>query len=121
MMAMQKHEEFSSEITKKALHMLLTDRRNEFRELSDVILNHLPPEVEIKNWEVFILCFCIDVSKAFKTWSGKDELLPNSALHALTILRQLSRSQSSMTQLTHLLNIAYTIGEEFKIIYKRIG
>jgi len=118
---MQKHEEFSSEITKKALHMLLTDRRNEFRELSDVILNHLPPEVEIKNWEVFILCFCIDVSKAFKTWSGKDELLPNSALHALTILRQLSRSQSSMTQLTHLLNIAYTIGEEFKIIYKRIG
>jgi len=120
MMAMQKHEEFSPYRTRKVLDMLLNDRRNEFRELSELILNHLTPESKIKNWDEFVLCFCIDVSKAFKIWSGKDELLPNSALHTLTILRQLSRHRSSMTQLTHSLNMAYTIGEEFKVIYKRI-
>jgi len=120
-MAMQKHEEFSPDRTRTALDTLLTDRRNEFRELSELILNHLSPESKIKNWDEFVLCFCIDVSKAFKIWSGNDELLPNSALHALTILRQLSRRQTSMTQLTLSPNIAYTIGEEFKVIYKRIG
>jgi len=120
MMVMQKHQEFSPYRTRKALDMLLADRRNEFRELSEQILKNFAPAIVIENWEEFILCFCIDVSKAFKTWSGKEELLPNSSLSSLTILRQLSRRQTSMNQLAHLLNMAYTIGEEFQVIYKRI-
>ncbi len=120
MTAIIKHGEFSPERTRDALDMLLNDRSNEFRELSGQILNNYAPAIKIKNWEEFVLCFCIDVSKAFYTWTGKDELLANSGLHALTILRQLSRRQTSMNQLAHLLNIAYTIAEEFKVIYKRI-
>jgi ribulose bisphosphate carboxylase small subunit len=47
-------------------------------------------------------------------------MLQNSDLKALTILRQLSRDQSSMNQVTHLLNIAFDLAEEFKIIYRRL-
>jgi len=38
----------------------------------------------------------------------------------LTLLRQLSKDKSSMIEVTHLLNIAYTLAKEFKAIYKRI-
>ncbi len=107
--------------TEKALEMLLTDRKNEFRELAEPLFALVPASKgPIKNWEEFILNFCFEVDEAFKTWSGEKELIPNSALKALTILRQLSRDKKSMNQVTHLLNIAFNIAEEFKVIYRRI-
>ncbi|MEX0640227.1 MAG: hypothetical protein WD018_03265 [Nitrosopumilaceae archaeon] len=39
---------------------------------------------------------------------------------ALTIIRQLARGKLTMNELTHLLNISYTLAEEFKAIYKRL-
>ena len=108
--------------TEKALEMLLNDRKNEFRELAEPLFALVPASKgPIKNWEEFILNFCFEVDVAFKTWSGEKELIPNSALKALNILRQLSRDKKSMNQVTHLLNIAFNIAEEFKIIYRRIG
>jgi hypothetical protein len=106
---------------KKALDMLLVDRRNEFRELSEVLLKTSKSMEPIPNFEQFILNFCLDVDEAFKTWSGQTELSVNSPQKALTILRQLSRDKTTMNQLAHLLNLSYTIANEFKEIYRRLN
>lgn len=104
----------------QALDMLLIDRRNEFHELSAVLLRN-PKSIEsIPNSEQFILNFCLEVNEAFKTWSGQEALSVNSPQKALTILRQLSRDKTTMNQLAHLLNLSYTLAEEFKEIYRRL-
>jgi len=104
----------------QALDMLLIDRRNEFRELSAILLKSQKSTDPIPNAEHFILNFCLDVNEAFKTWSGQMSLTDNSPQKALTILRQLSREKTTMNQLTHFLNISYTLAEEFKEIYRRL-
>ena len=104
---------------KQALEMLLVDRKNEFRELSDMVLPKSLNE-PIKNWEQFVMNFCLDVNEAFKTWSGYSELTPTSPQKALTILRQLSMNKTSMTQLSYLLNISDVLAEQFKEIYRRL-
>src|SRR3989338_2148949 len=105
---------------KQALDMLLIDRRNEFRELSEVLLRSPKSMEPVPNSEQFILNFCLDVNEAFKTWSGQMELSTSSPQKALTILRQLSRDKNTMNQLAHLLNISYTLAYEFKEIYRRL-
>lgn len=108
------------EKTNQALEMLLIDRKHEFRELSEVLLK-IPNSIEVvPNSEYFILNFCLEVDESFKTWSGEMELSTNSPLKALTIMRQLSRNKTTMNQLTHLLNLAYTLANEFKEIYRRL-
>ncbi len=109
------------EKTTQALEMLLIDRKNEFRELSEVLLK-IPNSMEIvPNFEHFILNFCLEVDESFKTWSGQMELSVNSPLKALTIMRQLSRDKTTMNQLAHLLNLSYTLADEFKEIYRRLS
>jgi len=115
-----KKEGFEEAKIKQALDMLLVDRKNEFRELSIMILPKTLSE-PIKNWEQFVMNFCLDVNEAFKTWSGELELNDTSPQKALTILRQLSMNKTAMTQLAHLLNISYDLAEEFKEIYRRLG
>ena len=105
---------------KQALEMLLIDRGNEFRELSNVLLRVPKSMTPISNSEQFILNFCLDVNEAFKTWSGETELLIDSPQRALIILRQLSRDKTKMNELVHLLNLSYTLAEEFKEIYRRL-
>ncbi|MEK6831858.1 MAG: hypothetical protein AABZ37_05085 [Thermoproteota archaeon] len=105
---------------KQALEMLLIDRGNEFRELSNVLLRAPKSMTPISNSEQFILNFCLDVNEAFKTWSGEMELLIDSPQRALIILRQLSRDKTKMNELVHLLNLSYTLAEEFKEIYRRL-
>jgi hypothetical protein len=103
--------------------MLLIDRKNEFRELAEVIFSNLPSSTAPLNdseSQKFILDFSLDVNEAFKVWSGQERLLQNSSLKALTILRQLSRGQKAMNSLAHLLNISYNLAEEFKVVYNRI-
>ena len=104
---------------KQALDMLLIDRRNEFRELYGVLLKSKSSE-PMQYSEQFILNFCLDVNDAFKTWSGQVPLALNSPQKALTILRQLSREKTTMNQLAHLLNISYTLADEFMEIYRRL-
>jgi hypothetical protein len=105
---------------KQALDMLLIDRRNEFRELSGVLLKPAKSSEYMSYSEQFILNFCLDVNDAFKTWSGHIPPVVNSPPKALTILRQLSREKTTMNQLAHLLNISYTLADEFMEIYRRL-
>ncbi|MGI0056003.1 MAG: hypothetical protein ACREAK_01375 [Nitrosarchaeum sp.] len=105
---------------KQALDMLLIDRKNEFRELSEVLLRTTKYAETIHNSEQFMLNFCLDVNEAFMTWSGQMDLSINSPQKALTILRQLSRDKTTMNQLAHLLNLSYTLANEFKEIYRRL-
>ena len=105
---------------KQALDMLLVDRKNEFRELYDVLLKTPKSTTPLPDSDYFILNFCLEVNEAFKTWSGQTSLSITSPQKALTILRQLSRDKTTMNQLAHLLNISYTLAEEFKEIYRRL-
>lgn len=117
---MLKKEGFEEEKIKQALDILLeTKFRNEFREISTMVLPKSLSE-PIQNWEQFVMNFCLDVNEAFKTWSGNSELTPTSPQKALTILRQLSMNKTSMTQLSYLLNISDVLAEQFKEIYRRL-
>ncbi len=119
-MSILMHEEFEEARTKKALDMLILDRKNEFKELAETIMHKDPTVNPIKDWEFFILNFCLDVSKEFKSWAGQSGVLQNSDMKALTILRQLGKGKTSMNQMTRLLNTSYDLAEEFKVIYRRI-
>ena len=113
-------EEYETQRAKKALEILMVDRKNEFRELAEVSFGNVQNSTNpFKDWEEFILGFCLDLKSAFKCWSGLKELSPLADRQALRILRQLCRNKS-MIQFTHFLNIAYNLGEEFDTIYRRI-
>lgn len=110
---------YKEEKIQQALEMLYVDRKNEFRELSHVLLNEKALKAMV-NWREFVLNFSLDVEDAFKAWSGQSPLLKSSPQKALTILRQLGHEKTSMNQLAHLLNISYNLSIEFKEIYRRL-
>ena len=118
-MYMLNSEEYHTEKIHQALEMLYIDRKNEFRELSQVLLNEKALSA-MPNWKEFVLNFSLDVEDAFKTWSGQSPLAASSPQKALTLLRQLGHDKTSMNQLAHLLNMSYNISCEFKEIYKRL-
>ena len=103
----------------QTLEMLYIDRKNEFRELSHVLLGEKALQ-SMPNWKEFVLNFSLDVEEAFKTWSGQSPLVIGSPQKALTLLRQLGHDKTSMNQLAHLLNLSYNISCEFKEIYRRL-
>ncbi len=111
--------EYSPEKIKEVLDMLYLDRKNEFRELSQVLLSEKALNA-MPNWKEFVLNFSLDVEDAFKTWSGKSPLSARSPQKALTLLRQLGHDKTSMNQLAHLLNMSYNLSCEFKEIYRRL-
>ena len=112
-------KDYSEDKMHQSLDMLYIDRKNEFRELSEVLLSEKALKA-MPNWKEFVLNFSLDVEEAFKAWSGQTELLVSSPQKALTILRQLGHEKTSMNQLAHLLNISYNLSLEFKEIYKRL-
>ena len=118
-MYMLNTEEYNEAKIHEVLDMLYLDRKNEFRELSQVLLNE-KALAAMPNWKEFVLNFSLDVEDAFKTWSGISPLAPSSPQKALTILRQLGHDKTSMNQLVHLLNMSYNISCEFKEIYRRL-
>ena len=118
-MYMLNTEEYQEEKIYQTLDMLYMDRKNEFRELSLVLLSEKALKA-MPNWKEFVLNFCLDVEDAFKTWSGQNSLLVSSPQKALTILRQLGHDMTSMNQLAHLLNLSYNLSVEFKEIYRRL-
>lgn len=112
-------DKYDGEKVQHALDMLYIDRKNEFRELSEVLLSEKALKT-MHNWREFVLNFSLGVEDAFRTWSGMSPLSPSSPQKALTLLRQLGRNKTSMNQLAHLLNLSYNISLEFKEIYKRL-
>ena len=119
-MYMLNSEEYNPEKIQQSLDMLYLDRKNEFRELSRVLLSEKALSA-MPNWKEFVLNFSLDVDDAFKTWSGQSSLSLNSPQKALTLLRQLGRDKTSMNQLAHLLNLSYDLSCEFKEIYRRLN
>ncbi len=118
-MYMLNTDEYDAGKISQTLDMLYVDRKNEFRELSLVLLNEKALQA-MPHWKEFVLNFCLDVKEAFKTCSGQSALSVKSPQKALTILRQLARDKTSMNQLAHLLNLSCTISIEFKEIYRRL-
>ncbi|QLH06577.1 hypothetical protein [Nitrosopumilus ureiphilus] len=118
-MYMLNTEQYEEKKIQAALEMLYVDRKNEFRELSHVLLSEKALK-SMPNWKEFVLNFSLDVESAFKTWSGQSHLSVSSPQKALTLLRQLGHDKTSMNQLTHLLNISYNLSLEFKEIYRRL-
>ena len=118
-MYMLNTEEYSPEKINEVLDMLYLDRKNEFRELSQVLLSEKALNA-MPNWKEFVLNFSLDVEDAFKAWSGQSPLSPSSPQKALTLLRQLGHDKTSMNQLAHLLNMSYNLSCEFKEIYRRL-
>ena len=118
-MYMLNSSEYQEDKINQALDMLYIDRKNEFRELSQVLLNEKALK-SMTNWKEFVLNFSLDVEDAFKSWSGQISLLVSSPQKALTLLRQLSHDKTSMNQLCHLLNMSYNLSVEFKEIYRRL-
>jgi hypothetical protein len=118
-MYMLNSEDYNQEKIHQALDMMYVDRKNQFRELSKVLL---PENVSntMPTWKEFILNFSLDVESAFDTWSGKSPLSVNSPQKALTILRQLGRDGASLNLLMHRLSMSYNLSTEFKAIYKRL-
>jgi len=111
--------EYDENKVHQALDMLYVDRKNEFRELSHVLLTEKAMK-SMPYWKEFVLNFSLDVEDAFKTWSGQSHLSVSSPQKALTILRRLGHDKTSMNQLAHLLNLSYNLSLEFKEIYKRL-
>ena len=118
-MYMLNSEEYSQEKIHESLDMMFVDRKNQFRELSQVLLPETTSNT-MPTWKEFILNFSLDVESAFETWSGESPLSVNSPQKALTILRQLSRDGASLNLLVHRLNMSYNLSTEFKSIYKRL-
>jgi len=117
-MYMLNTEEYTEEKIQQALETLYVDRKNEFRELSEVLLAEKAKAMP--NWKEFVLNFSLDVGDSFKTWTGQKPPSTTSPQKALTLLRQLGKNLTSMNQLTHLQNISYNLSAEFKEIYKRL-
>jgi hypothetical protein len=96
--------EYTEEKIKKSLEFLYEDKKNAFKEISQAFRGEKELS-ETANWKGFVLNFCLDVGESFKTWTGQ---MPGNGL-------------TSMNQLMHILNLAYTISVEFKEIYKRLN
>lgn len=101
----------------KALKMLYADKSNEFRELAEAIGY---PATK-KDWEKVILNFCLDFDDCFKAWSDEHTSSEHNKVHkCMTMMRQIARGKTNMTEVTKLQTIAYRIAEDFKSIYKRM-
>ncbi|MDC0154489.1 hypothetical protein OAJ02_07170 [Nitrosopumilus sp.] len=118
-MYMLNSEDYTQEKIHESLDMMFVDRKNQFRELAQVLLPENASET-MPTWKEFILNFSLDVESAFETWSGKSSLSANSPQKSLTILRQLGRDGASLNLLVHRLNMSYNLSTEFKSIYKRL-
>lgn len=115
--------EFEAKKAKESLDMLLIDRSNEFKELA----KGMGIPTTSPSWEQIILKFCLDFNECFHfitTPVGPNDAVEdghNKIHQCMTLIRQIARGKTSMIEITHLQNVAYTLAEEFKTIYKRLS
>ncbi len=101
-----------------ALKMLYADKSNEFHELA--YATGYP--VGNKGWEKVILNFCLDFDDCFKSWSDGATPSDHNKVHkCMTMMRQIAKGKSNMTEVAKLQTVAYRIAEDFKSIYKRMA
>lgn len=115
-------EGFEPKKADESLNLLLETRENEFKELANGM--GIPTTGEI--WKYIILKFCLDFTVCFhamKSVEGPNDMTVDShnRIHqCMTLLRQIAHGRTSMIEFTHLQNLAYSLAEEFKTIYKRL-
>ena len=107
---------FEEKQAKQALDLLLRDRANEFREIADSL--KISPTTD--DWEIIILKFCLDFEDCFKIWTNNIEPDHNQIHKCMTMMREISKDKKSMTEITHVENLAYNISKEFQEVYKRL-
>jgi len=109
-------EGYDEKKVREALNLLLRDRKNEFRELSDAI--GIPRTAE--DWEVIILKFCLDFEECFKTWTDNEEPDPMKNSKCMTIMREMAKGKNQIHELINLQDIAFNLYTEFHQTYDRL-
>ena len=107
---------FEEKGARNALDLLLRDRRNEFRELANTISIPLTSD----EWEVIVLRFCLDFNECFNIWSGPTSPSPNQTQKCMTIMRSVARGKKTVSEISHIENIAFNLCKEFENMYERI-
>ena len=95
---------------------LLRDRNNEFKEIAGSM--GIPTNTE--EWEVIILKFCLDFEECFEIWTGSEQPDQTKAFKCTTIMREIAKGKKSVTEVSHIQNVAYNLYQEFHNIYKRV-
>ncbi|NIM25297.1 MAG: hypothetical protein GTN97_03490 [Nitrosopumilaceae archaeon] len=109
-------EGYDPEKAKNALDLLLRDRNNEFKEIAGSM--GIPTNTE--EWEIIILKFCLDFEECFQMWTGSDHPDQTKAFKCMTIMREIAKGKKSVTEISHIQNVAYNLYQEFHNIYKRV-
>jgi len=106
---------FEESKSRESLNLLLRDRKNEFKELADSI--KIPQTAE--DWEVIVLKFCFDFDECFTIWSSSESPNPTQTQKCMTIMREVAKGKKTVTEISHIQNIAYNLCKEFENIYRR--
>lgn len=101
---------------KKALDLLLRDRKNEFKEIANAI--RIPTNSE--EWEIIILKFCLDFEECFEMWTRSEQPDQKKTFKCMTIMREIAKGKKSVTEISHIQNVAYNLFQEFHNIYNRL-
>ncbi|MFQ5440005.1 MAG: hypothetical protein ACE5DL_00930 [Nitrosopumilaceae archaeon] len=109
-------EGYDERKVRETLNLLLRDRKNEFRELSEA--TGIPRTSE--DWEVIILKFCLVFEECFQIWTDNEEPTPIKNAKCMTIMREIAKEKKTLTEIIHLENIVQTIYVEFHQTYKRV-
>ena len=101
---------------RKALDLLFDQRKNEFKELAENL--HIPTNSE--DWEVIILKFCLDFEECFEIWTGEENPNQTKTYKCMTIMREIAKGKKTVTEISHIENVAYNLYQEFHNIYQRL-
>ena len=107
---------YEPERAKAALDLLYSQRKNEFKELAQAL--KIPTSSE--EWEIIILKFCLDFEDCFEIWTGREKPDQNKTFKCMTIMREIAQGKKTVTEISHIQNVAYNLYQEFHNIYGRI-
>ena len=108
-------EGYDPERARKALDLLLRDRKNEFEGIAQAM--RIPTNSE--EWEIIILKFCLDFEQCFDIWTGTEEPDQTKTYKCMTIMREIAKGKKTVTEISHIQNVAYNLYKEFHNIYQR--
>lgn len=108
-------EGYNPERARKALDLLLRDRKNEFEEIAQSM--RIPTNSD--EWEIIILKFCLDFEQCFDIWTGTEEPDQTKTYKCMTIMREIAKGKKTVTEISHIQNVAYNLYKEFHNIYQR--
>lgn len=106
---------YEPERARKSLDLLLRDRNTEFQELAKSM--NIPTNSE--EWEIIILKFCLDFEQCFDIWTGAEEPDQTKTYKCMTIMREIAKGKKTVTEISHIQNVAYNLYKEFHNIYQR--